>query len=249
MIRTQLFIGAALIVGVAIGYMAKPDRAPETDDEIAGNVAALFSDRGDEASFVALRSRIAELEAQLAEKGEGAVQTEQKVGEENPDPRRRAGRRGPPSPAEMRERFAQMEREDPVRFAQMTNHFAQMRQRRIDKAQSRIDFLSSVDATRMGESAKKTHETLQKLIARREEIESQMFDPEIGDEERRAIFREMRETDNALRELSIIERDNLISQMAESIGLTEEESAEVNATISEILDATDFRPQPIDGRR
>jgi len=249
MIRTQLFIGAALIVGVAIGYMAKPDRAPETDDEIAGNVAALFSDRGDEASFVALRSRIAELEAQLAEKGEGAVQTEQKVGEENPDPRRRAGRRGPPSPAEMRERFAQMEREDPVRFAQMTNHFAQMRQRRIDKAQSRIDFLSSVDATRMGESAKKTHETLQKLIARREEIESQMFDPEIGDEERRAIFREMRETDNALRELSVIERDNLISQMAESIGLTEEESAEVNATISEILDATDFRPQPIDGRR
>lgn len=238
-----------MIVGVAIGYMAKPDRAPETDDEIAGNVAALFSDRGDEASFVALRSRIAELEAQLAEKGEGAVQTEQKVGEENPDPRRRAGRRGPPSPAEMRERFAQMEREDPVRFAQMTNHFAQMRQRRIDKAQSRIDFLSSVDATRMGESAKKTHETLQKLIARREEIESQMFDPEIGDEERRAIFREMRETDNALRELSVIERDNLISQMAESIGLTEEESAEVNATISEILDATDFRPQPIDGRR
>jgi len=249
MIRTQMFIGAALIVGVAIGYMAKPDRAPETDDEIAENVEALFSDHGDEASFVALRSRIAELEAKLAEKGEDVTPTEQKVGEENPGPRRRARRRGPPSPEEMRERFAQMEREDPVRFAQMTNHFAQMRQRRIDRAQSRIDFLSSVDDTRMGESAKKTHETLQKLIARREEIESQMFDPEIGDEERRAIFREMRETDNALRELSIIERDNLISQMAESIGLTEEESAEVNATISEILDATDFRPQPIDGRR
>ena len=229
--------------------MATPDRAPETDDEITENVEALFSDHGDEASFVALRSRIAELEAKLAEKGEDVTPTEQKVGEENPVPRRRARRRGPPSPEEMRERFAQMEREDPVRFAQMTNHFAQMRQRRIDRAQSRIDFLSSVDDTRMGESAKKTHETLQKLIARREEIESQMFDPEIGDEERRAIFREMRETDNALRELSQVERENLISQMAESIGLSSDESAEVNATILDILEATDFRAPPIDGRR
>lgn len=249
MIRTQLLIGAALLVGVAIGYVAKPDRAPEIDEEMEASVAALFSDRGDEASFVALRSRIAELEAKLAGGGETEGESEKKVGEENPDPRRRGGRRGPPSPAEMRERFAQMEREDPVRFAQMTNHFAQMRQRRIDRAQSRIDFLASVDSSRMGESARKTHESLQQLIARREEIELQMFDPEIGDEERRAIFREMRETDNALRELSQVERENLISQMAESIGLSADESAEVNATILDILDATDFRAPPIDGRR
>jgi hypothetical protein len=59
----------------------------------------------------------------------------------------------------------------------------------------------------------------------------------------------MRETDNALRELSQVERENLISQMAESIGLSADESAEVNATILDILDATDFRAPPIDGRR
>ena len=247
MIRTQLLIGAALITGVAIGYLAKPDRAPEVDEETADNLVALFSDRGDEASYIALRSRIAELEAKLA--GNDGSSSERKVGEEGQDQRRRPERRGPPSPAEMRERMAQMERDDPVRFAQMTNHFAQMRQRRIDRAQSRIDFLSSVDSSNMSESAKKTHESLKRLIARREEIESQMFDPEVDDEERRSIFREMRETDNMLRELSMMERENLISQMAESIGLTAEESSEVSATIFDILDATDFRPGPIDGRR
>ena len=248
MIRTQLFIGAALLAGVAIGYIAKPERpyAPVDEDDEA--VAALFSDRGDEASVAALRARVSELEAMLAG-GVEASPAEQKVGEEEPTPRRRGRRRGPPSAAEMRERFAQMEKEDPVRFAQMTNHFAQMRQHRVDRAQARLDFLASVDATRMSESARKTHESLQALIARREEIESQMFDPEIGDEERREIFREMRETDGALRELSMVERDNLISQVGESLGLGAEESSEMNATIMDILDATDFRPGPIDGPR
>ena len=244
MIRTQMFIGAALLTGVAIGYLAKPEpKVQETDAEIEEAVAALFSDRGEEASIAALRARVSELEAMLASR-DGAPASAQKVGEprEGAPFRRGEGRRGPPSAEEMRERFARMEKEDPARFAQMTNHFAQMRQRRIDRAQSKIDFFASVDTSRMSASAKKTHENLQSLIARREEIEEQMFNLDIDEDERRQVFQEMRETDEAIRELSMVERENLLTQMAEALGLGADEAAEMNSTIAEILEATNSRP-------
>lgn len=244
MIRTQIFIGAALLTGVAIGYLAKPDpKVSETDAEIEEAVAVLFSDRGEESSITALRARIAELEGLLASR-DGSPAAVQKVGEPAAgEPYRRGeGRRSPPTAEEMRERFARMEKEDPARFAQMTNQFAQMRQRRIDRAQSKIDFFASVDTSRMSASAKKTHEDLQSLIARREEIEEQMFNLDIGEDERRHVFQEMRETDEAIRELSMTERENLLTQMAEALGLGAEEAAEMNTTISEILEATNSRP-------
>jgi hypothetical protein len=245
MIKTQMFIGVALIAGVAIGYFAKPERAPEIDDEMEEVVEALFSDRGEESSVAALRARVSELERQLAIR-DGSPDDTQKIGVpgEGEPFGRGEGRKGPPTADEMRERFARMEKEDPVRFSQMTNHFSQMRQRRIDRAQARIDFLASVDTSRMSASAKKTHESLQDLIARREEIEEQMFRLDIDDDERRQIFQEMRETDQAMHELNMAERENLLSQMAEAIGLGADEAAEVNATIAEIIEATDFPRLP-----
>ena len=236
MIRTQMFIGAALLAGVAIGYIAKPDRsaAAEPESDNAAAVATLFSDKGEEASLAALRARVAELEKLLAERNaasDEAVATEAA-------PRREEGRRGPPSAAEMRERFARMEKEDPVRFAQMTNFFASMRRQRMARAQSKIDFLSAVDTSRMSASAKSTHDELQYLIASREELEERMQNPELSDDERRQLFEEMRETDMAIRELSGEERDNLIGQLLEGIGLEGEESVEVSDTIRSIIEAT-----------
>jgi len=244
MIRTQMFIAAALLAGVAIGYVAKPERsaAAEPPSEADRAVAALFADYGEEATIASLRSRISELERMLAEKESAKGGEEQKVEEED-RPRRRDERRGPPSMEEMRERFARMEREDPVRYAQMTNHFARMRQMRIERAQSKIEFLSSVDTSRMSSSAKRTHDDLQDLIARREELEAELHNPDIEEEDRRRIFEEMRRTDHEMRELNAVERDNLISQVALSMGLGEDDAVEVSETIKDILDVTDGQMQ------
>lgn len=237
MIKTQMLIGAALITGVAIGYFAKPDRAVEREPDDTAVLTALFSDRGEEASIAALRARVSELEGLLAVKGINGTEGD-KSGEAESVPRADEGRRGPPSAAEIRERFARMEKEDPVRFSQMTNFFASMRRQRLERAQSKLDFLASVDTSRMNASAKSTHDELQELIASREELEDRMFNPDLSDDERRQLFEEMRETDMAIRELNGDERNNLIAQMLDGLGLEPEEAAEVGVTINSIIDAT-----------
>ena len=68
MIKHQMFIAAALLAGVAIGYFVKdePIAAEEPTVEVVPKKAV--ADKGDEASVKALRRRIVELEKLLAEK-------------------------------------------------------------------------------------------------------------------------------------------------------------------------------------
>lgn len=244
MLRTQLFIAAALLSGVAIGYFAKPDPGEAGHEERQeAAVRALFSDKGDEASLAALRARIADLERRLAARGEtnAAARTESKVepGVTRPDEAARPERRGPPTAAEMRERMARFEKEDPQRFAQMTNHFAQMRMRRQERAAMKIDFLSSIDTSGMDESARQTHEALQGLIARREELEEKIHNLDLSDEERAGAFEELRRNGDAMRELNRAERDNLLAQTSAALGLSGEDAEELTETIKDIIEATE----------
>jgi len=243
MIRTQLFIAAALLSGVAIGYFARTDSDVSVhEDSQEAAVKALFSDRGEEATLRALRARISELERLLAERGEKPAATEEKVegGEEAPREKNGEGvRRGPPTAAEMRERMSRFEKEDPQRFAQMTNHFAQMRRRRSERAAMKIDFLSSIDTSDMDDAAREAHVEFQDLIARRDEIEERIHNPELTDEERARLFGEMRENDMAMRRLSQVERDNLLAQTAAVIGLSGEDAVELAETIKDIIEVTD----------
>ena len=239
--KTQMFIAAALLAGTAIGYFAKgvpagPAQGPAETAAPSRKVA----DEGESASVRALRARIAELERELAGRVGGAGASAEKVGEAEDSAQSAAGggRGGPPSFAEMRERFERMEKEDPARYAQMTNHFAKMRERRLERAQSRIDFLSSVDTSSMSPRARKTHEELQDMIARREELAERMHQKDLGDEERRLTMEEMHETEMAMRDLNMAERANLLAQTAEALGLDAAEAAEMTATINEIFEAT-----------
>ena len=241
MLKAQFFIAAALLAGVAIGYFAKPDAAP-TPEAPAKTAPAKSrpADMGESASLTALRARVAELERMLAkaqaQAAEPAKESEP-VAQQPAEPERRRG--GPPSFAEMRERFERMEKEDPERFAQMTNRFAQMRNRQFRRAQSKIEFLSSVDTSGMGEEALKTHEELQEMIARREELAEQLQRRDISDDERRAVFDELRSTGRSMDALGRAERDNLLLQTAASIGLSGEDAADFSSTIKAIIDATD----------
>jgi len=232
MLKSQFFIAAALIAGVAIGYFVRPSENAAAPDNKGYVAKGKIADTGDAASMKALRRRIAELEKMLAEKGEKSeVAISNAVAEAVKDaPRRPFGN--------PREWMENLKKTDPERFTQMTNRFAQWRRRRADQARSRMDFLASVDTSHMSASAKKTHGELQELIARREELEEQMHQENLTDDQRRELFEQMRETDQAMRRLNQQERANLLEETAKGLGFEGQDVKDISTTIQEVIEAT-----------
>ncbi len=229
----------ALLGGVAIGYCCasrqpaasetRPDGAPARE-RARGRIAAA----GDAESVKALRARVRELESALAAaRSAEEAPAEQKV-EETP---RREGRDGPDWRG-MRERMERWRRENPEEFARMEERRKAFMQQRAQRAQSKLEFLASVDTSRMSKKARETHVELQTLIAKREEMETKMFSPDLSDEDREDLFREMRETDHAIRERNSQARENLLRQTAETLGYTGDAATEIVDTIGEIYEAT-----------
>ena len=199
MIKTQMFIGAALFAGVAIGYFAggHGDAAATSADSSPYVAKKQVADAGDVASVKALRHRIAELERLLAEKSaKSEISISNAVAE--------AVKNRPPEPprGNFRERMEELKKNDPARYAQMTNRFAQWRMRRAERARSTMEFLSSIDTSHMSAGAKKTHAALQALIAKREEIEAGLQREDLSDDERGQLMEELRNTHHELRRLN-----------------------------------------------
>ena len=246
MIRSQMFIAVALLVGVAIGYCVKDEpRSAETTEPVEEPVKKPLADKGEEASVKALRHRITELERALAEKGEKSeVAISNAVAE--------AAKHRPPEPpqANWRERMEEMKKRDPERYTQMTNRFAQWRRSRAERAQGKIGFLSSIDTSHMSAGAKKTHADLQKLIAKSEEIAEQLHQEDLSDEERGRLMGEMREAYHEMRHLNVRERRNLFEETARNLGFEGDDVQEISATLQDIIDATDsgFGPGGPGGR-
>ncbi|MBQ0032893.1 MAG: hypothetical protein KBT68_08840 [bacterium] len=241
MIKHQMFIAMALFVGVAIGYFVK-DEPVAADEPAAEEIAKKpVADKGEAASVKALRHRIAELEKALAEKdGKSEIAISNAVAE--------AMKNRPPEPprGNWRERMEEMRKNDPERYTQMTNRFSNWRRSQAERARNKIDFLSSIDISHMSAKAQKTHEDLQDLIARREEIEQQLQDPNLSDEDRGKLMRQLWESHGELQRLNGEERKNLIRETARSIGFEGEDAKEFSATIREVIEATD---SGWDGRR
>lgn len=240
---------AALFVGAALGYCFAPggggkDGAADAAAEkpSAKVVRVGLSDKG---SVDALRSRVKELEAKLRElEGRGAAPdggagaaSERRVDEGGG--RRRGGHRNPG------EWLENLKRENPGRYAEVTNNMARMRMRRAERAQSQMDFLASWNDSAMTPAALEVHERLQALLAKREELMRSFDEAMSGDgaaaseEDRRAAEREMHETMREIRELNREERTNLIRQTAEAYGFTGEDVDEIADTIGEIISATE----------
>ena len=235
MIKSQMFIAAALLVGVAIGYFVKNEPVEaEAPSMVEKSAKKPVADKGEAASVKALRRRVAELERLLAEKdGKSEIAISNAVAE--------AVKNRPPEPprGNWRERMEEMKKNDPARYAQMTNRFANWRRSRAEQVRNKIDFLSSIDTSRMSAGAKKTHDALQDLIARREEIEQQLQDPNLADAERDNLMRQLWESHGELRRLNGEERRNLIDEAARNMGFEGEDAKEVSATIQEVIRATD----------
>ena len=236
MIKTQMFIAAALFAGVAIGYFAGGrgnvvEPAGKAPVETAKRPVA---DVGDAASLKALRHRVAELEKLLAEKGEKSeIAISNAVAE--------AVKNRPPEPprGNWRERMEEMKKNDHERYTQMTNRFAQWRRSQSERARDKMDFLSSVDTSHMSAKAKATHTALQEMIARREELEQQLHQPDLTDDERGKLMRELWSSHHEFQRLNGEERRNLIDEAARNMGFEGEDAKEVSATIREVIEATD----------
>lgn len=227
----------ALVGGAALGYCLAPSAATPAEKPAETPIApARIADAGDAEAVKALRARIRDLEKELASARAGA--TEEKVQEERRDRGDRGGRRNGPDWGDMRARLDQWKKDNPEEFAKMEKARQDFMQRRAQQAQSKIDFLASVDTSRMNKQAKATHEALQGLIARREEIQQKLFSPDTADEERGRLFQEMRETEHQINEKNGQERSNLLQQTAEALGFSGAEATEIVDTIGEIYEAT-----------
>ena len=229
-----MFIAMALFVGVAIGYFVKDEPIAADEPAVGETAKKPVADKGEAASVKALRHRIAELEKALAEKdGKSEIAISNAVAE--------AVQSRPPEPPRQnwRERMEEMKKNDPERYTQMTNRFAQWRRSRSEQARDKIDFLSSIDTSHMSGGARKTHNALQDLIAKREEIEARLQDPNLSDEERGKLMGELHSSHHELMRLNGEERRNLIDEAARNMGFEGEDAQEVSATIQEVIRATD----------
>lgn len=234
MIKHQMFIAAALLAGVAIGYFVKDEPVAAEEPTIEVAPKKTVADKGEDATVRALRHRIAELEKLLTEKdGKSEIAISNAVAEavkiHQP-----ISMRGNP-----REWMENLRKNDPERYTQMTNRFANWRRSRAAEARNKIDFLSSIDTSHMSAGARKTHDALQELIASREEIEAQLQNPDLSDEERGKLMHQLRESHGELHRLNGEERKNLIDETARSLGFEGEDAKEISATIREIIETTD----------
>lgn len=222
-----------LMIGAVSGYFgAGFFQANEiTLAESANVTKKALADKGNEASLKSLRARVAELERMLAEKAvSSVVSTNQDVVE----------RRDPPAgPEGWRARMENLKETDPERYTQMTNRMAQWRQQRVERQQAKLDYLASIDTSRMSPKARQVHAALQDAIIQRDEIEQKLHDENISDEQRRSIFEELRASDRELGRLNQQERNNLIAETAKALGFKGDEVKEISVTMAEIIEATD----------
>ena len=226
---------AALSLSAAAGYYARTvaggaitSTGPEP---IVAECRKAIDDNGEKASVKVLRARIAELESQLSKLK--AERTSEAVAVASVPPA------APQRHESHSERMERMKKEDPQRYAQMTNRFASWRRQRAETARSRIDFLSSIDTSKMSKSARAVHTQLQRLVVEREELEANLHQEGLSDEDRHRLFGELRRTGAKMHELSMKERDNLLAETARNLGFEGEDSAEIVTTVKEIIEATD----------
>ena len=233
-IKTFSPVVISLLVGTAIGFCFSPAAKapapqPERKSEEPRNVRTADDAEGERSANRALRARVRELEEMLAKQGMEVekMKEEESVRHERPrfDPR-----------AEME----RIKKEDPERYTQMTNGMAQFRRLRLERAQSKIDFLSSIDTSRMSPGMLKVHTDLQDMIEKREAAEEKMRGfIDMTEDERRAAFQEIHEIEDRIRELNRAERDNLLVQTAEALGFQGEDAAELIDTVKSIYESTE----------
>ena len=117
---------------------------------------------------------------------------------------------------------------------------ARWRTHRQERLQNQFDILASADTTHMTKEQRRVHETYQDLLVRQEELHELMNPNNANstDAQREAAFKEMREIGHQLHDLQRTERDTLLTQTANSLGLRGQQAQEVVTAIKAVYEAT-----------
>lgn len=242
---------SSLVAGAAIGWLAKPSAAPANDAGEKAPKAEKIAEAPATNHEKALLARIKELELALARKHKAEKAIPSKRSEVKTEDRPRRGERNFGS--RLLEDIERMKKEDPERYAAMTNNIARADRMRSERTMGKLAFLSSIDTNAMTPEGKAVHERLQELIAQREQMEERRHSlSEMEETERRRYFEEVHKTDREIRELSRQERDNLLRQTTDALGFSGSAADEIIETVKEIYEATDngfgrmppHRPRP-----
>ena len=221
---------ALFALGVAAGALwLRPAPAERPTKAPVAAPKQRISDSGDEAVLAALRNRIAKLESQLAEaqdRQEEAVSNAVASAERERRPRWGMN-------------LEEMKEKDPARYQQITNRMAQIRRENSARAGEQLDFLASVDTSRMSASARTTHANYQELIAKREELEGRLHTEGLTEEERGGIWKELHGTFDAMRMMHESERNVLVEEMAKNLGFEGSDAKLISTTVHDIIDATE----------
>lgn len=252
-LKSILAVGVpALLCGALLGYFlhtppaVEPVKAAPAERTHAKKHARVAPD---EEALNRLRARIADLERQLAARDTPAMEEEIPLepSTNRTDVAKEERRPGPPDFGNFRKKLEELKTTDPDRYARITNHMAQARQRHLERAQSRLDLLASVDTSRMGPNQRVLHAQYQELLAQQEEMRD-MMRPEnmeqLSDEERKAAFEQMRTIDQQMHRLAKSERNILLQQSALAYGVKGAQAGELVETIKAVYQATESHGGP-----
>ena len=241
-IKQSLLIAIpALLCGAMLGHLVSPtDGGASTElPSSSSPSAAKRQSSNDDAAIKRLRKRVQELERQLAERNHEpeTVATDAETSDDAPrTPEPSVGRN------DHRARMEELRKNDPERFTQMTNRFARMRSEHLQRIQSRLDLLASVDTSRMNEHQRQIHLQYQELLAQQTEMRDMMRPggmDDLTDEQRREAWEQMRKLDDQVNRLARQERNTLLQQEALRLGVKGAAIKETIETIDAIYQATE----------
>ncbi len=235
---------AAAVAAFALGRITRSleeaVRIPESDDAYQPKKAAPVDPTNAlKAQIASLKKKIAALESEKQDALPEAGAVAEPIAEEalkKPVAENARPASGPFAS------LAELKKNDPERYAEVSNRMARFESRRLRRAQTRLDTLSQLNTDGFTKEQKQTHEQLQDLLVRREElgakIRETMEDENVTEADRRAAFDEMRTLHENIRRLERQERNTLLTTTAQNLGLSGEDAAELADAVEVIYDMT-----------
>ena len=221
--NTFLIAGAALIAGIAIGWTVKPLPTEKTASEVH-DFGLQKKRRVADSS-----TRVKTVTTVVTNVVQSTVTNTVKVADDRP--------RGP---GDFMADLERMKKEEPERYASMTNRMAQFRNSMARRTESKLDTLAAIDTRGWSKSQIATHEKYQDLIAKRAELmEIIRHDSGATKEERDAAFGELHKLGRELHETSAKERNTLLDKTFQELGYSNSEAKEIRETIKTIYSTTE----------
>jgi len=227
----NVFIGVAcLAVGAGCGFLAGRHSALQAE------FAPIAAEDGTKAELAKARDRIVELEARLkAARHDAADKAKSEVAEVAEDKGRDEKSETAIEIAGDADVESQLKKQlTDEQFTQVTNAFAELKARLTQRAKNRYDYLSSVDASKLGAKEKLQHERYLELFAKREAVREKMKNgiPDAG------VIEEMVKLGIEMTPLAKQERAMLTRQVAQELGYQGDDVEVFHDTMQQIYDCT-----------